>query len=148
MGAVGAVRPSSSALPSRAYHGDWKAKLPTPSLTQPKPRPLCGVSEAEQAAPEDGGRPALELVAAHQRGRGSRRSGLRAAAGLKNWTSKHLLWVNTLRFEQPAQEATYLDYLHEVEHAAERLARLERAIDQAIEALPADMKAVIAGSVA
>ncbi len=39
----------------------------------------------------------------------------------------------------------YLDYLHEVEHAAERVTRLERAIDQAIEALPADMRAVIAG---
>jgi transposase len=64
---------------------------------------------------------------------------------MKSWTKKHLLWVKTLRFERPAQEATYLDYLHEVEHAAERLARLERAIDQAIEALPAEMRALIAG---
>jgi len=51
----------------------------------------------------------------------------------------------TLRFERAAQEATYLDYLHEVEHAAERVARLERAIDQAIEVLPAEMRALIAG---
>jgi transposase len=86
-----------------------------------------------------------QLRARHRLGKFLLRRGLRAAAGMKSWTSKHLLWVKTLRFEQPAQEATYLDYLHEVEHAAERVARLERSIDQAIETLPADMKAVIAG---
>lgn len=73
------------------------------------------------------------------------RRGLRAAAGVKSWTVKHLLWVKTLGFEHAAQEATFLDYLHEVEHAAEPVARLEGAIDQAIEAAPAEMRAVIAG---
>lgn len=38
------------------------------------------------------------------------------------WTGKHLKWIKEqVRFEQPAQEATLLDYLHEVEHAAERI---------------------------
>jgi transposase len=64
---------------------------------------------------------------------------------MKSWTGKYLLWVKTLRFEHAAQEATFLDYLHEVEHAAERVARLERAIDQAIELVPVEMRAVIAG---
>ena len=64
---------------------------------------------------------------------------------MKSWTVKHLQWVKTLCFERAAQEATYLDYLHEVQHAAERVARLERAIDQAIETLPCEMRAVIAG---
>ena len=73
------------------------------------------------------------------------RRGLRAAAGVGSWTAKHLLWVKTLRFEHAAQEATFLDYLHEVEHAAERVARLEGAIDQAVESMPAEMRAVIAG---
>ena len=36
----------------------------------------------------------------------------------------------------PAQEATLLDYLHEVEHAAERIERLERAIDEAVQTAP------------
>jgi Transposase IS116/IS110/IS902 family len=70
---------------------------------------------------------------------------LRAAAGVRSWTVKHLLWVKTLRFEHAAQEAAFLDYLHEVEHAAERVARLEAAIDRAIEAASAEMRAVIAG---
>jgi transposase len=86
-----------------------------------------------------------QLRARHRLGKFLLRRGLRAVAGMKSWTKKHLLWVKTLRFERPAQEAVYLDYLHEVEHAAERVARLERAIDQAIEGLPAEMRAVIAG---
>jgi transposase len=86
-----------------------------------------------------------ELRARHRLGKFLLRRGVRAAAGMKSWTCKHLLWVKTLRFERFAQEATYLDYLHEVEHAAERVARLELAIDKAIEALPVEMRALIAG---
>jgi transposase len=70
---------------------------------------------------------------------------LRAGASGKAWTVKHLQWIKTLRFELAPQEMAFLDYLHEVEHAAERVARLERAIDQAVEAAPAQMRALIAG---
>jgi transposase len=86
-----------------------------------------------------------QLRARHRLGKFLLRRGLRAAAGMKSWTQQHLLWVKTLRFERPAQELTYLDYLHEVEHAAQRVVRLERSIDQAIEGLPAEMQALIAG---
>lgn len=86
-----------------------------------------------------------QLRARHRLGKFLLRRGLGAVAGMKSWTKKHLLWVKTLRFERAAQEAVYLDYLHEVEHAAQRVARLERAIDEAIEGLPAEMRAVIAG---
>ena len=48
-----------------------------------------------------------------------------------------------MHFEHAAQEATLLDYLHEVEHMAERIARLERAIDDAVKTAPARMRAVI-----
>ena len=48
-------------------------------------------------------------------------------------------WVKAaVHFEQPAQEATLLDYLHEVEHAAERIERLEQAIDEAVKTAPED----------
>jgi len=86
-----------------------------------------------------------QLRARHRLGKFLLRRGLRAAAGVKSWTAQHLLWVKTLRFEQAAQEATFVDYLHEVEHAVERVSRLERAIDQAVESMPAEMQAVIAG---
>src|SRR6202161_104012 len=42
-----------------------------------------------------------------------------------------------------AQEATLLDYLHEVEHAATRIARLDGAIEEAAKCAPPAMRAVI-----
>ena len=49
-----------------------------------------------------------------------------------NWIKVHV------RFEQPALEATLADYLHEVEHAAERIVRLEQGIEEAVsQAAPA-----------
>ena len=45
-----------------------------------------------------------------------------------------------MHFDQPAQEATLLDYLHEVEHVAERIVRLERAIDEAVQTAPAHIR--------
>ena len=59
------------------------------------------------------------------------------------WTHTHLAWVRTVHFEHAAQEATRLDYLHEVEHMADRLERLERAIDEAVKTAPERMRAVI-----
>jgi len=100
---------------------------------------LRDLVRAREAAKKD------QLRARHRLGKFLLRRGLRAAAGMRSWTAKHLLWVKTLRFEHAAQEATFLDYLHEVEHALERVARLERAIDQAIESAPAEMRALIAG---
>jgi transposase len=52
-------------------------------------------------------------------------------------------WIKQQHFEQPAQEATLLDYLHEVEHACERIERLEKAIDTAVEKAPEKMRTVI-----
>jgi hypothetical protein len=49
-----------------------------------------------------------------------------------------------VHFEQMAQEATLLDYLHEVEHAAARIARLDGAIAEAVKLAPPKMRAVIA----
>lgn len=52
-------------------------------------------------------------------------------------------WLPTVRFEHAAQTATLLDYIAEVEHQRGRIARLERAMDEAISEAPAPMKAVI-----
>ena len=48
-----------------------------------------------------------------------------------------------VHFEHLTQEITVGDYVHEVDHAAERLTRQERSIDTAIESLPVKMRAVI-----
>jgi len=71
------------------------------------------------------------------------RHGHRPPAGTKAWTERYRRWLSTVRFDAPAQEATRVDYVAELEHARDRVARLERALDEAIEATPADMRSVI-----
>ncbi len=85
-----------------------------------------------------------QLRARHRLSKFLLRHGRRPTAGMKAWTATYMLWVKrNVHFEQPAQEATLADYLHEVEHAQERIARLERAIDNAIETMPERMQLVV-----
>jgi transposase len=57
---------------------------------------------------------------------------------------KYLEWVKRdVHFEQLAQEVTLLDYLHEVEHGAARIGRLDGAITEAVKSAPPQMRAVI-----
>ena len=85
-----------------------------------------------------------QLRARHRLSKFLLRHGRRPAAGMKAWTAAYLAWVKRdIRFEQPAQEATLADYLHEVEHAQERIARLEGAIDEAIHTMPERMRMVV-----
>src|SRR5262245_15754971 len=63
----------------------------------------------------------------------------------KRWGAAHMQWLHGQRFDDFGAQATMVDYLAEVEHAGERITRLERAIDEAIEKLPVDTQAVITG---
>lgn len=72
------------------------------------------------------------------------RHGRRPASEMSAWTAAYLNWVKKeVHFDQPAQEATLADYLHEVEHVQDRIARLEKAIDDSIETMPEKMQAVV-----
>ena len=84
-----------------------------------------------------------QLRARHRLGKFLLRHGRRTPEAMGAWTDKHLAWIKTVHFEHSAQETTLLDYLHEVEHVAERLVRLERSIDTTIETLPVKLRAVI-----
>jgi transposase len=84
-----------------------------------------------------------QLRARHRLGKFLLRHGRRTPEAMSAWTDKHLAWIKTVHFEHSAQETTLLDYLHEVEHVAERLVRLERSIDTTIETLPVKLRAVI-----
>jgi transposase len=86
-----------------------------------------------------------QLRARHRLHKFLLRRGLQPLEKIKTWTARHLDWVKTLRLEQPAQAATLLDYITEVEHAVQRIKRLECAIDQAVDAAPASIRAVIDG---
>lgn len=62
----------------------------------------------------------------------------------KNWTQKHMTWIKSqVHFDQSAAQAAFLDYVHQVEHAADRLQALEKAIADAIAAAPANIQEVV-----
>ncbi|CEF49029.1 unnamed protein product [uncultured bacterium] len=58
-------------------------------------------------------------------------------------TSRVVPLRSAVRFDHGAQEATLLDYLHEVDHVAARVERLEAAITVAVQTAPARMRVVI-----
>ena len=61
------------------------------------------------------------------------------------WSTKHTDWIRALRFDHLAQQATLTDYLAEVDHASQRITRLEQAIDDAVKDASPTVRAVIDG---
>lgn len=99
---------------------------------------LRDLVRAREAAKKD------QLRARHRLSKFLLRHGRRPPPGVKAWTLRYFAWLKReVRFELPAQDATLLDYVGEVEHAAGRIDRLEQAIDAAVEQAPARMRAVI-----
>jgi transposase len=101
---------------------------------------LRDLVRAREAAKQD------QLRARHRLSKFLLRHGPRASAGIKPWTLKYMQWIRQqVQFEQPAQEYTRLDYLHEVEHTNDRVRRLEEAIREAVKLAPRPMQEVIHG---
>ena len=99
---------------------------------------LRDLVRAREAAKKD------QLRARHRLGKLLLRHGRRPPTPMKAWTQAHLAWVKrTVHFDQAAQEATLVDYLHEVEQQAARIGRLEAAIETAVQAAPARLRAVV-----
>jgi transposase len=100
---------------------------------------LRDLVRAREAAKQD------QLRARHRLSKFLLRHGRRAPAGVKPWTGKYMDWVRgQVEFEHPAQEYTRLDYVHEVEHAHDRVRGLEEAIGEAVKLAPTAMREVIA----
>jgi transposase len=98
---------------------------------------LRDLVRAREAAKKD------QLKARHRLGKFLLRHG-RRPEGMKAWTKQHLEWIGThVKFDQPALEATLQDYLDEVKHVAERIVKLEKAIDEAVRQAPAQIRAVV-----
>ena len=98
---------------------------------------LRDLVRARESAKQD------QLRARHRLGKFLLRTGRRPAQGVKAWTQDYMKWVRQLRFEQMAQEATRLDYLHEVEHMGERVRRLEQGIAEAVKVASPAMQEVV-----
>ncbi len=105
-------------------------------VPDPEHEALRDLVRAREAAKED------QLVARHRLQKFLLRHGLKSPK--KVGTVKYVEWVRTLKFAQTAQDATLRDYLAQVVHAAERIKGLERAIDDAVQAAPEQMRDVIA----
>jgi len=118
------------------YRGGYLTPVWVPDRAHEALRDLV---RAREAAKSD------QLRARHRLQKFLLRQGRRPPKGIKPWTQKHLDWVRReVHFEEPAQEVVLLDHLAEVDHARERIAHLERAIDTAVAAAPEPMRAVIA----
>jgi transposase len=108
-------------------------------VPDPSHEALRDLVRAREAAKKD------QLRVRHRLGKFLLRHGIQPPAGTRSWTTKHRAWLQTLRFEEPALEATLLDGITEVDHARDRIKRLEGAIDTAIETAPETIRAVVAG---
>jgi transposase len=64
------------------------------------------------------------------------RHGRRPPNDQKPWSISYMNWVTSVRFPHVAQDATLVDYVYQVEHAIQRIARLESALDDAVVAAP------------
>jgi transposase len=100
---------------------------------------LRDLVRAREAAKQD------QLRARHRLSKFLLRMGRRPAPGMKVWTTLYLAWVSHIRFEQSAQQATLVDYLHEVDHMAERVKRLEQAITEAVKLASPAVQEVVKG---
>jgi transposase len=122
---------------ARLYRSGELTAVWVPSAEHEALRDLVRAREAAKAD---------QLRARHRLQKFLLRHGRRPPAGVRAWTLGHLAWVRSqVHFEQVAQEATLLDYVAEVDHASERIQRLEKGIDAAVLELPAKMRAVIDG---
>lgn len=106
-------------------------------VPDPAHEALRDLVRAREAAKRD------QLRARHRLGKFLLRQGRRPPEGINPWTGRHGEWVKTIRFEHHAQNLTLLDYITEVEHARDRVQRLERGIDEAVEMAPEPMRAVV-----
>lgn len=71
------------------------------------------------------------------------RHGVRAPEGKGAWTDRYWGWLTAVRFEHRALQVTFDDYVAEAHHAAERIRRLEKAIDEAIAAAPPHLQVLV-----
>ena len=120
---------------ARSYRSGDLTPVWVPDATHEALRDLV---RAREAAKKD------HLRARHRLQKFLLRHGRLAPATIRPWTEGHLKWVRSqVRFEALAQEAVRIDYVAEVDHARERVRRLEQSIDEAIVAAPAAIRDVV-----
>jgi transposase len=98
---------------------------------------LRDLVRAREAAKKD------QLRARHRLSKFLLRHGRRPTKKMSTWLTGFMAWLRGQQFEPYALQATFVDYLAEVDHATARLARLEQSLDQAIAEAPPQIKALV-----
>jgi len=120
---------------ARSFRGGELTPVWVPDAAHEALRDLVRAREAAKAD---------QLRARHRLSKFLLRHGRRPSQNIRAWTQRYVDWIRReVKFELFAQQATLEDYLAEVDHMGQRIERLEKAIDEAIEGAPAAMKAVI-----
>jgi transposase len=84
-----------------------------------------------------------QLRARHRVGKFLLRHGVQRPEGMRAWTQRHLVWLAQRRFELPTLQVVFDEYRASLTVVAERVARLDRAITEAITTLAAAQQALI-----
>lgn len=92
---------------------------------------------AREAAKED------QLRAKHRLLKYLLRYGQRAPEGCRSWTAAWWQWVRGLELEHVEQNMTLVELVLEVDHQAQRIERLEGAIDRAVAQAPERLRALV-----
>lgn len=108
-------------------------------VPDPAHEALRDLVRAREAAKKD------QLRARHRMSKFLLRAGRRPSDETKAWGSDYMGWLRGVTFEQAARQATMVDYLGELDHMAERIRRLEQAIDDAMKSAPAMLRELVAG---
>jgi transposase len=99
---------------------------------------LRDLVRAREAAKKD------QLRHRHRLGKFLLRHGKRPTDAGQAWTQKYVNWIRIhARFEEAALNATVAHYLEEIDHIAERIAKLEVAIDEAVKQAAPEIRVVI-----
>jgi transposase len=98
---------------------------------------LRDLVRAREAAKKD------QLRARHRLSKFLLRRGRRPAVKMKAWGTAYMAWVRGQPFERFAENATFVDYLAEVDHAGARIQQLEKDLDQAVTEAPSEMRVLV-----
>jgi transposase len=115
-----------------------RAKLLTPSwVPNEADEARRDLVRAREATKKD------ELRARHRVSKLLLRHGLRRPQKCQAWGTRHLEWLEAIHFEEAALDTAFRHYLNEVRHQMERVAQLERSIDETIATMPEIQQQVI-----
>ena len=98
---------------------------------------LRDVVRGREAAKED------ETRAKHRLTKYLLRYGQRPSKGVRAWTAPWWQWARAITLPEANQNIALLDLIMEVDHQAQRIARVDAAIDVAIEKAPPKTRALV-----